>query len=638
MLQHSFEDRIEHALLAEGVLTQDQISRARKIKEHLGGQKSLSDVLLEMNLISVPRLEEVVRRQRSKMRTGEILVARRLVTAEQVASALETQRQTGPRSKRVGEILIEMGLIEERHVVEALAEKFSLTMLQPDISQIDTELVRKVSLKYLRRQIALPIKIEDNQVLLLVADPTRTPFIEEMARMFNCRVKLSLATSAVILQTLDMVDGLLQSKDAGIADYQKVKYHTLETQPQPQAGDDRIVQMVDQLVRSAIEEGASDVHLEPLANKLRVRYRIDGVLVHKMDFPREYTPRIVSRIKILADADVAERRKHQDGRIFVKTDKQEIDIRVSFYATVFGENVVLRILNKASLISLQQLGFAPNILRMYSEDVLATPSGITLITGPTGSGKTTTLYSSIDHCNDPTVKIITCEDPVEYVIDGISQCSINEKIGLTFNETLRSIVRQDPDIIVIGEIRDKFSADVAVQSALTGHKVFATFHTEDSIGALVRLVNMEIETSLIASTIAAVLAQRLVRKVCLNCRVEYRPDDRVLRRFSLSREELKDFTLFKGKGCSACNFTGYRGRLGIYELLVPNADIRDAILMKRTMQEIRDISLDSCNLCTMQEDGMVKALQGATTLEEVLENAPRVFHHRPLDTLFKIVG
>jgi type IV pilus assembly protein PilB len=277
-------------------------------------------------------------------------------------------------------------------------------------------------------------------------------------------------------------------------------------------------------------------------------------------------------------------------------------------------------------------------LRLYSEDVLGSPSGITLITGPTGSGKTTTLYSSIDYCNDPTVKIITCEDPVEYVIDGISQCSINEKIGLTFNETLRSIVRQDPDIIVIGEIRDKFSADVAVQSALTGHKVFATFHTEDSVGALVRLINMEIETSLIASTIGAVLAQRLVRKTCAHCRMAYEPEDRVLRRFGLSREELSEFSLWRGKGCSSCNFTGYRGRLGIYELLVPNADIRDAILLKRTMQEMRQISLESCNLCTMQEDGMVKALGGVTTLEEVLENAPRVFHRRPLETLLRIVG
>jgi type IV pilus assembly protein PilB len=551
-------------------------------------------------------------------------------------AAREVQRKSGPRAKRIGEVLVEMGLIEERHVVEALAQKFSLSIHEPDISQIDVELVRKISLKYLRRQVALPIKLEDGQLQLVVADPTMTDFIEEITRLFNCRVKMAVATSTVILKTVELLDSMLQGKDAGISDYQKVKYHTLEAQVQN--GDDRVVQMVDQLIRSAIEEGASDVHLEPMANKLRLRYRIDGVLIHKMDFPRDYTPRIISRIKILADADVAERRKHQDGRIFVKTEKQEIDIRASFYATVFGENVVLRILNKASLISLEELGFAPNILRLYSEDVLASPSGITLITGPTGSGKTTTLYSSIDHCNDPTVKIITCEDPVEYVIDGISQCSINEKIGLTFNETLRSIVRQDPDIIVIGEIRDRFSADVAVQSALTGHKVFATFHTEDSVGALVRLVNMEIETSLIASTIGAVLAQRLVRKVCPNCRIKSDPEDRVLRRFGLKREDLSDFTLWHGKGCSSCNFTGYRGRLGIYELLVPNADIRDAILMKRTMQEIRQISLESGRLCTMQEDGMVKALRGVTTLEEVLENAPRVFHHRPLDALLGIVG
>jgi type IV pilus assembly protein PilB len=636
MLQFTLDEGIESALIGEGLVTKDQLSKARKIQEQLKGEKALTDVLLEMNWVSKPRLEDFARRHRNRLSIGDILIDRRLVTQHDVMAAREVQRKGGTRAKRIGEVLTEMGLIEERHVVEALAEKFGLSIQEPDISQIDLELVRKISLKYLRRQVAMPIRLEGGQLQLVVADPTMTHFIEEITRLFNCRVGLALATSAVILKTLDLLDAMLQGKDAGISDYQKIKYHTLETQGQ--AGDDRVMQMVDQLIRSAIDEGASDVHLEPMANKLRLRYRIDGVLIHKMDYPRDYTPRIISRIKILADADVAERRKHQDGRIFVKTDKQEIDIRASFYATVFGENVVLRILNKASLISLQELGFAPNILRLYSEDVLASPSGITLVTGPTGSGKTTTLYSSIDHCNDPTVKIITCEDPVEYVIDGISQCSINEKIGLTFNETLRSIVRQDPDIIVIGEIRDRFSADVAVQSALTGHKVFATFHTEDSVGALVRLVNMEIETSLIASTIGAVLAQRLVRKVCTNCRVEYVPEDRVLRRFGLRREELTRFTLWRGKGCSSCNFTGYRGRLGIYELLVPNADIRDAILLKRTMQEIRQMSLESCNLCTMQEDGMVKALLGVTTLEEVLENAPRVFHHRPLDTLLGIVG
>jgi type IV pilus assembly protein PilB len=638
MLQFSFDEAIEKALISEGLVTRDQILNARKLHSHLGGQKTLSDVLLEMHWVSAASLEEFARRHRSRFSIGDILISRKLVSITDVMAAREIQRKAGPKAKRLGEILIEMGLIEERHIIEALAEKFNIPTLDPDISLIDIELVRRVSLKYLRRQIGLPIKLEDGHAHLLVADPTMTHFIEEAARIFNCRIKLYLATSSVILKTLELLDTMLQGKDAGISDYQKVKYHTLEAQPQSQSAEDKVVQMVDQLIRAAIEEGASDVHLEPMANKLRVRYRLDGALVHKMDFPRDYTPRIVSRIKILADADVAERRKHQDGRIFVKTDKQEIDIRVSFYATVFGENVVLRILNKASLISLQELGFAPNILRLYSDDVLESPSGITLITGPTGSGKTTTLYSSIDHCNNPTVKIITCEDPVEYVIDGISQCSINEKIGLTFNDTLRSIVRQDPDIIVIGEIRDKFSADIAVQSALTGHKVFATFHTEDSVGALVRLINMEIETSLIASTIGAVLAQRLVRKICMNCQMKHQPEDRVLRRFGLKREDLARFTLLSGKGCPACNFTGYRGRLGIYELLVPNADIRDAILQKRTMQEIRQMSLEFCNLCTMQEDGMVKALSGVTTLEEVLENAPRVFHQRSLESLLSIVG
>ena len=643
MVHHSAEEKIANALVSEGILTHEQVAKARSIRDHLGAEKTLGDVLVEMNWVSDRQIQDFIRRQRSKMRTGELLVARGLISEQDVANALEAQKKSRPGGKRIGEILIEMGLVEERHIIEVLAEKFDLKVVEPDIKQIDVELVRRLSLKYLQRVVALPITLDQGSMLLLVADPVRTSCVDEISRLFKCQVRLALATTSVILQKLELMENLLQGKQAGIADYQKVKVHSLETPPAQSsttaaATEDRVIQMVDQLIRSAIEEGASDVHLEPMANKLRVRYRLDGVLVHKLDYPRDYTPRIISRIKILSEADVAERRRHQDGRMFIKTDTQEIDIRVSFYATVFGENVVLRILNKASLISLQELGFAPNILRIFSEDVLAAPSGITLITGPTGSGKTTTLYSSVDHCNDPTVKIITCEDPVEYIIDGISQCSINDKIGLTFNETLRSIVRQDPDIIVIGEIRDKFSAETAVQSALTGHKVFATFHTEDSVGALVRLINMEIETSLIASTIGAVLAQRLVRKVCQQCRSEYQPEDRVLRRFGLQREDLQAFTLYKGRGCSACNFTGYRGRLGLYELLVPNADIRDAILQKRTMQEIRQMSLESCNLCTMQEDGMVKALRGVTTLEEVLENAPRVFHHRPLKDLLSIVG
>jgi len=318
MLQFTFDEVTQTALIHEGLLTPDQLSKARDLAHKLGGQTTIGDVLLDMNLISRQRLDEFVRRHRNRLSLSDILISRHLVTDNDVRAAREIQRKSTPKSKRIGETLVEMGLIEERHVVEALSHKFHLPLLDPDITEIDFELVRKVSLKYLRRQVALPIKLDAGELHLLVADPTMTHFIEEIERLFTCRVKLALATSATISQKLDLVDALLQSKDAGISDYQKVKYHTLEAQAS-QTGEDRVIQMVDQLIKSAIEEGASDVHLEPMANKLRVRYRIDGVLVHKVDFPRDYIPRIISRIKILADADVAERRKHQDGRIFVKT-------------------------------------------------------------------------------------------------------------------------------------------------------------------------------------------------------------------------------------------------------------------------------------------------------------------------------
>jgi|GEM_PF-2648876 len=272
MLQYSLDDVIQTALINEGLLTKDQLSKAQKIAEHLGGEKTLGDVLLEMNWISRPRLDDFVRRSRSRVSISDILIARRLVTDDDVRAAREIQRKSSSKARRIGETLVEMGLIEERHIVEALAEKFNLPIVEPDITQIDSELVRKVSLKYLRRQVALPIKLEAGRLQLLVADPTMTHFVEEIERLFGCRVQLALATSAIISQKLDLIDALLQGKESGIADYHKVKYHTLEAQSQ--SGEDRVVQMVDQLIRSAIEEGASDVHLEPMANKLRVRYRI----------------------------------------------------------------------------------------------------------------------------------------------------------------------------------------------------------------------------------------------------------------------------------------------------------------------------------------------------------------------------
>ena len=340
---------------------------------------------------------------------------------------------------------------------------------------------------------------------------------------------------------------------------------------------------------------------------------------------------------VLAEADIAEHRVHQQGRIFLKCDGEDIDLRASFYVTVAGENAVLRILRKASaLVGLEEMGFAPAALTTFLQDVLEPSSGTLLVTGPTGSGKTTTLYAAMQRLVDSTSKVITCEDPVEYVVDGITQCSVSDRPGMSFVDSLKSIVRQDPDIILVGEIRDAESANMAIHCALTGHKVLTTFHTEDSVGALVRLIQMDIEPFLISSTITAILAQRLVRRQCPYCRVDYQPTAMEIRALSLPREELQSFSLTKGRGCPACHYTGYRGRVGVFELLIMNDLLRDTILQKPPAHEIRRVAQEAPDFVSLQEDGIAKALRGETTLAEVAANCPRRSILRPLRQLVEM--
>lgn len=341
----------------------------------------------------------------------------------------------------------------------------------------------------------------------------------------------------------------------------------------------------------------------------------------------------------MAGADIAERRRHQDGRIFFEEQGVQMDLRVSIYATIHGEKVVMRLLGAQSeLLAINELGMAPRILQRFKEEGLEAPSGVVIITGPTGSGKTSTLYSAVNHLNSPTCSIITAEDPVEYVIDGIAQCSINPKINVTFEETLKHIVRQDPDIIVIGEIRDKFSAEMAIEAALTGHQVLTTFHTEDSTGALIRLLDMEIEAFLIASTVVSVLAQRLVRKVCPACKEDHllTPDE--LRRLGYSPKDAAGLTFQKGRGCRKCNFMGYKGRIAIHELLVPNELVKDAVIARKTSYEIRKVSAETTGLVTLLEDGIFKASRGLTTFNEIIRQLPRLDRPRPIAALKRILG
>jgi type IV pilus assembly protein PilB len=372
---------------------------------------------------------------------------------------------------------------------------------------------------------------------------------------------------------------------------------------------------------------------------VRVRVRVDGALQDLTDLPAGFAPQVTSRVKVLAGANIAERRLHQDGRIAVRIDGREVDIRVSCYASTYGETIVMRLLDRRrGLVPIDELGFEPRVLSMMRDITLRTASGMVLVTGPTGSGKTTTLYSFVDYVNASDLKIISCEDPVEYVLDGVTQCSVNARSGPTFADSLRAIVRQDPDIIVVGEVRDPETAGLAVECALTGHKVYSTFHTEDAVGAVIRLLDMRIEPYLVSSVLSCVTAQRLVRRVCAHCRRPgvSRPED--LRFLGIGRSDLGGFNLAEGAGCERCAGSGFQGRMGIHEVLVPDDDFRDAVLRRAPSKELRQLARRIPTFITLHEAGLLRASQGDTTLAEVVANAPLDTGARPIESLVEAVG
>jgi type IV pilus assembly protein PilB len=397
--------------------------------------------------------------------------------------------------------------------------------------------------------------------------------------------------------------------------------------------------IVDHLITRAVQMRASDLHIEPGPNAVRVRARVDGALLPLTDLPAAFGPPVASRIKVLAGADIAERRLHQDGRVSLRVERREVDVRVSSYASVFGETLVLRLLDRnRGIVPLEDLGFDPLVLADLRDVVLREASGLVLITGPTGSGKTTTLYSFVDFVNDPSMKVITCEDPVEYVIAGVVQCSVNAKTGPTFADSLRAIVRQDPDVIVVGEIRDPETASLAVEAALTGHKVFCTFHTEDAVGSALRLLEMQIAPFLASSTVSCIIAQRLLRQVCPSCRRAAEPRREDLRYLGLRPADLAGFQVVEGAGCERCKGSGYAGRLGIHEVLIPDDDFRDAVLQRAPSRELRSRARALPRFMSLQESGMLKVAAGRTTFAELASNAPNDPEARTLAALRQLSG
>lgn len=605
-------------LVKENLLTEKQAAHATRLRSKLVRTKPMLDIVKELGYVTADQVTEAIRKNKLKMRIGSLLVELGLISEADLEAAFQIQR-SGDGSAKLGEILVTNNFIKEHQLLEALSMQLGYPYIDPRFMNTDMSLLHQIPGAYRAKADYLPIERQDEKIVVAFANPLDLDDMEEARTMFMEGIIPAIASKEAIKEVYTRFERGSQLRE------------TMD--------EDSASGIVERIILDAIEQNVSDIHIEPLPDRLRIRFRRDGVLEPYKEFPREVIPTLSSRLKVMCKADIAEKRRHQGGRILFEYSGGELDLRASFYVTIHGEAIVLRLLNRqGNLIDISGIGMYPKILKRFIDGALSRPSGVVIITGPTGSGKTTTVYSCIHHLNTPLLSIITAEEPVEYVIPGISQCSIDPKINLTFEETLRHIVRQDPDVILIGEIRDNYSAEVAVQAALTGHKVLTTFHTEDSIGGLIRLMNMDIEAFLISSTVVSVVAQRLLRRVCTECTQPYKPTPGELQTIGYTQSMLHGSDFRKGTGCPNCRYTGYRGRVAVFELLILDEMVRNAILERRTSFDIRKIGLESAGLVTLFEEGLVKASQGLTTLDEVMRCLPLVLKPRPLEETRRLLG
>ena len=628
---------LEQLLVQEGLVTEVQVARARRMAAHLRKATRPAEILVETGHVARAEYDRVVRMHRATLTLVGILREQSSLDDNGVKRFKELQAEFPDRSDR--DLLIGAGLVTEEQCLQCIALKYDLMYVVPNPGLVDSALLDKVSIPFLQRAKVLPLRIADGVLVAALADPLDSDGLAELERAFGMPIKVCAATEGHILETLKSLSQLRTGRGMGEAAVRIQYFEAADDGDDAPVNVEGAVATLDYLLIRAVHIRASDVHIEPYEGRVRVRVRVDGVLQNLTDLPVAFGPQVVSRIKVLAGADISERRLHQDGRFFVKVDGREVDIRVSSYASVFGETIVLRLLDRQrGLLALEHLGFEPRALLAIREVGLRTSSGLLLVVGPTSSGKTTTLYSFVDFVNGPTVKTISCEDPVEYVLQGVTQCSVNSKSGPTFADSLRAIVRQDPDIIVVGEIRDQITASMAIEAALTGHKVFSTFHADDAVGATVRLNDMGIEPFLVASTLCGTVAQRLVRRVCQVCRHPVVPSREDLRFLGLERSDLAGVSFYEGEGCPSCQGTGYKGRSGIHEVLLPDDDFRDAILRRSSSRELRVMARKLAAYLTLEESGLLKAMMGLTTLSEVVANAPHSTGTRKPAELREIAG
>ncbi len=548
---------------------------------------------------------------------GTLLLDEGLVTPETLETGMALQEETG---RPLGRVLVEEGLVEESDLVRALAKHIGIEFVDLNAVTVDPAAAALIPETLARRYAALPIAFEGDALIVAMADPANVLAIDDIRALTGRDVLPRVATRSDVERAIGGVAGLEDSVSdladfAGQDDIEAQDLASVEAATE----DAPVVKLVNMLISKAAADRASDIHIEPTERDLRVRYRIDGVLHEIMRTPRSIMNAVVSRLKIMADIDIAERRRPQDGRISLKVGRRSIDLRVSTLPTIYGEKVVMRILDTSqALLQLEDLGFLPDTETRYAE-AFSKPYGTILVTGPTGSGKSTTLYATLNVLNKPEVNIVTVEDPVEYRLSGISQVQVNRKAGLNFASALRSFLRQDPDIMLVGEIRDKETATIAIESALTGHLVLSTLHTNDAPSAVTRLTEMGVEPFLVGSAIDAVLGQRLARRLCKQCKEPYEPTLDALRDVGWPFEDLGEDIpeLYRAKGCAACSNTGYRGRLAIHELMLVTEELERMTVERGSTEDLAKVAIAQ-GMRPLRQDGLIKVSTGQTSIEEIL--------------------
>lgn len=551
-------------------------------------------------------------------RYGELLRSLNVIEADDLNRAVAMQDKSG---QNLDTVLIDAGIVEENRMLESISSHLGIETIDVKHLDLQQDILRQVPIRFIHRYNILPVERTPDHLKIATADPLNFHALDDLRLLLKCNIVPALAPSDDIRDAIkkfygigaDTMDSLLEEDGAAVEE------ETQKENIEDLSEDASIIRFVNQIMTEGVTDRATDIHFEPFEDELRIRYRIDGLLYEAAVPPsiRRYQAAVISRIKIMADMNIAEKRLPQDGRINIKSGNVEFDLRVSTIPTPYGESIVIRILNRDSTIyDLRQLGFDDYSLSKF-KNLYTKPHGIILVTGPTGSGKTTTLYATLSQLNKTDVKILTIEEPIEYHLRGINQVQVNSKIGLNFARVLRAFLRQDPDIILVGETRDHETAEIAIQAALTGHLVFTTLHTNDAPGAITRLVDMGVEPYLVSSSVIGVVAQRLMRRICPQCKEAYQPEHDLLEGLGLMQEEYRNAQYFRGKGCEYCKFLGYRGRTAIYEIMDMTEDLRELTVQRVPASRIKQQALKE-GMKTLRMNALEKIHTGESTLEELI--------------------